>query len=183
MPAIIYVANPYAKDESGPPPSSIQSRLMKEIPSSTCMPSEEWRRSFLSRFANMRETLANRAKQHLSSYPEKIPRGRNGKKWYRFLHGRDLVEDVEYDEEQEEGSDAEGTEIKEAEAFKCRDPSEALLHHFGTVSRLATFLTMITRLNACSLYFYSLALSRCFLYYPTGSRNHTSCRRRVVIKL
>lgn len=84
----------------------------------------------------MRETLANRSKISIPSYPDKIPRGRNGKRWYRFLHGRDLIEDVEYDDEQEEEKES-GAEDKEAEAeeraFHCREPSENLLHHFGTV--------------------------------------------------
>lgn len=91
----------------------------------------------------MRESLANRSDKGLSTYPDKIPRGRNGKKWYRFLHGRDLIEDVEYDDEEEKGSDAEGAVREDAEAvFKCREPSEALLHHFGTVSEPARSSTV-----------------------------------------
>jgi hypothetical protein len=152
VPAICYVANPYAKVENTPRPDSSKDSTQGDL---TCMPSEEWRRHFLTRFTNMRESLAIRTRHNLPPYPDKIPRGRNGKKWYRFLHGRDLVEDVEYDDEQEEESDAEGMARQEEEVviFQCREPSENLLHHFGTVRLYYYSSTLCLQLTSCNLFF------------------------------
>lgn len=135
VPAICYVANPYAKVEV-----PIHQNKRTWLPNkSSPMPSEEWRKQFLDRFTNMRETLASRTRQTATPSLVKIPRGRNGKKWYIFLHGRDLVEEVEYDDDQEEEEKEEpdvrnDVEVQHAPAFHCREPTESLLHHFSKVS-------------------------------------------------
>lgn len=92
----------------------------------------------------MRESLINRPKQATSNLQEKVPRGRNGKKWYRFLHGRSLLEEVVYDDEEGNEEDSEeaddeqnGRREQKAIAFNCREPNESLLHRFDTVSWLA----------------------------------------------
>lgn len=103
------------------------------------MPSLEWRKRFLDRFSNMRETLSNRPQWPLPPTLDRLPRGRSGKAWYKFLHGRDLLDDVEYDSDQGGGEDDEDI-LRQENAredpsfFSCREPSGALLHQLSTVS-------------------------------------------------
>lgn len=129
------------------------------------MPSEEWRKQFLDRFTNMRETLANRTQQTVTQSPVKIPTGRNGKKWYRFLHGRDLVEEVEYDDDQEEEEPGRNIDDEEQEIaeFHCREPTESLLHHFSNVSDSSLLDTYSSTSILTMLYFSSVPnhLSTC----------------------
>ncbi|UZJ52603.1 hypothetical protein CBS101457_001923 [Exobasidium rhododendri] len=136
VPNICYVANPYANVNV----NSARSRQIADTDSSTSqiMPSLEWRKVFLKRFENMRVTLSNRPRQMTPTSAENIPRGRNGKKWYVFLHGRNLAQEILYDNEEEideNGEIQEGdthTERGEIKVCKCREPNEALLHRFST---------------------------------------------------
>ena len=138
VPSVCSVPNPYARVENVPL-SGAKTSWNRESTSSAAMPSLEWRKRFLDRFSNMRESLSNRPQRPLPTTLDRIPRGRSGKAWYKFLHGRDLFDEVEYDSDQGGGEDEEDIQGQEdaredASSFSCREPSGALLHQFSTVS-------------------------------------------------
>lgn len=138
-----FAVNPYAKVESnGKGDSLALSSWEKDEADVASMPSLEWRKRFLVRFSNMRTALATLgAVQRPSDFPNSIPRGRSPKRWYRFLHGRDIQLEVEYDDEVEEVVPAGGVdENNTSSSHQVVEPSEALLQQFSAVSDVLSLM-------------------------------------------
>lgn len=109
------------------------------------LPPREWRNLFLHKFKNMRESIRYRTQStDQSSMNDCLPKGKNAKKWFKYLHGIEPIVE-EYSEEEIETEKDDKLGQANTNAKQLRMPKDSLLLRFSTVSKAGS----LSNLDVC----------------------------------
>ncbi|SPO31837.1 uncharacterized protein UTRI_06674 [Ustilago trichophora] len=138
-PGVFFAAhNPYAEPSLSPPlaisqdivstePDSL-SQATKRDNDDLCMPSFEWRSTFILHFKNARESLSNPPTHPVKLTKDDLPKLSNTNAWYAWIHGRPPPPTSPAEVEKQAGKGYE---------WRTREPSGPLLLRLNTEQILA----------------------------------------------